>query len=181
MVCRRIIQGIHAEGGFLLDEGGYMKDVARIGNHPIHPMLVSIPIGLWIFSLVTDIIYRVNGSEIWAYVAYYSIAGGIIGALLAAVPGFVDFFALKPSRVKYLALWHMIINVAALILFGINLYLRTGAPDAAGPFILSIIGVLSILVAGWLGGQMVYVHGYGVDETEVCRHEAGIGGHGART
>jgi uncharacterized membrane protein len=156
-----------------------MKDVARIANHPIHPMFVNFPIGLWIFSLVTDIIYRVNGNEMWASVAYYSMAGGIIGAILAAVPGFVDYFALKPSRVKDIALWHMLINVSALILYCFNFYYRTGAPDAAGPFYLSIIGVLGILVSGWLGGQMVYVHGLAVDETEVCGHEAGA--HGARS
>jgi uncharacterized membrane protein len=157
-----------------------MKDVARIGNHPIHPMLVSLPIGLWIFSLVTDIIYWWSGNGTWSVVAYYSMAGGIVGALLAAVPGFVDFIALKPSRVKEIALWHMLINLGAVILFGYNLYLRTGRPNAAGPLILSIIGVLAILVSGWLGGQMVYVHGYGVDETDLCKHED-VGGHRVRT
>jgi uncharacterized membrane protein len=173
---------VDAEGGILsrLKEA-YMKDVARVGNHPIHPMFVTFPIGLWIFSLVTDIIYRVNGNEMWANVAYYSMAGGIIGAILAALPGFVDYFALKPSRVKDIALWHMLINVSALILFCINLYYRTGAPDAAGPFYLSIIGVLGILVSSWLGGQMVYVHGLAVDETEVCKHEVGAAAHGARS
>ena len=76
----------------------------------------------------------------------------------------------------------MLINVCALILYCINLYLRTTAvygPQV--PFYLSIIGVLGILVSGWLGGQMVYVHGLAVDETEVCRHEAGAGAHGARS
>jgi len=158
-----------------------MKDVARVANHPIHPMFVTFPIGLWIFSLVTDIIYRVNGNEMWASVAYYSMAGGIIGAILAALPGFVDYFALKPSRVKDIASWHMLINVSALILFCFNLYLRTGAPDTTAPFVLSIIGVLSILISGWLGGQMVYVHGLAVDETEVCATGHGAGAHGARS
>jgi uncharacterized membrane protein len=141
-------------------------------------MIVPLPIGLWIFSLVTDIIYRTGGNVTWATVSYYSMAGGIVGALLAAVPGFVDFFALKASPVKRIALWHMTINVSALILFCLNLYLRTGDPDAGIPFILSFAGVLGILVTGWLGGQMVYVHGMGVDETEVCAH--GAGAHGAR-
>jgi uncharacterized membrane protein len=143
-------------------------------------MLIPFPIGLWVFSLITDIIYRASGNEVWASVAYYSMAGGIIGAILAAVPGFVDFFALKPSGVKKIALWHMLLNVFALILFSINLVLRTGAPEAGAPFILSIIGVLFILVAGWLGGQMVYVHGLAVDESEVCAPGEGVGAHGAR-
>jgi uncharacterized membrane protein len=151
-----------------------MKDLARVGNHPIHPMIVPLPIGLWIFSLVADIIYRVYGNEVWASVAYYSMAGGIVGALLAAIPGFVDFYALKQGAVKKIAFRHMLINLSAVVLFSINFYLRTGAPEAAAPFILSIIGVGSILVSGWLGGQMVYVHGLGVDESQACAPEEGV-------
>jgi uncharacterized membrane protein len=155
-----------------------MKDLARVGNHPIHPMLVPLPIGLWIFSLVTDIIYRISGGPTWATVAYYSMAGGIVGALLAALPGFVDLLALKASKVKKIAIWHMTINVSALILFTINLYLRsTGTPDRVGPFILSIVGVLFILVSGWLGGQMVYVHGMAVDESVACAPGEGVHAH----
>ncbi len=143
-----------------------MKRMARVWNHPIHPMFVPFPIGLWIFSLVADIIYRVNGDALWAGIAYYSMAGGIVGALLAALPGFMDFLAIPPSRVKRLALRHMLINVGALILFCINLTLRTGAPASTVPFVLSIIGALSITVSGWYGGEMVFVHGVGVDTKE---------------
>ncbi len=157
-----------------------MKDLARVANHPIHPMFVSFPIGLWIFSLITDIIYRVTGGETWSTVTYYSMAGGIIGAIIAAVPGFIDIVALNASRVKKLAIWHMSINVVALVLFIINLILRRGAPDATAPFVLSIIGVLFILVSGWLGGQMVYVHGLAVDESVACAPGEGVGAHGAR-
>lgn len=146
-----------------------MKSLTRVGNHPIHPMFVPFPIGLWIFSFITDVIYRVNGNEMWESIAYYSMAGGIVGAILAALPGFLDFLAIKPSPVKRIALWHMLINVGALILFCVNLYLRTGAPASIVPFILSIIGVLSILVSGWLGGEMVFVHGLAVNKTNQPR------------
>jgi len=157
-----------------------MKNLTRIGGHPIHPMLVPLPIGLWIFSLVADILYRTSGNVVWASVAYYSMAGGIVGALLAALPGLVDFLSLKPSGVKKIALWHMTINLAATVLFCINLYLRTGVPEGSVPFVLSIIGVLSIFVSGWLGGQMVYVHGVGVDETTVCASREVGAEHGAK-
>jgi len=157
-----------------------MKNLTRIGRHPIHPMLVPLPIGLWVFSLVADILFRASGNAVWSSVAYYTMAGGIIGALLAALPGLLDFFALKPSPVKKIALWHMTINIAAVILFCTNLYLRTGAPETTLSFVLSIIGVGSIFVAGWLGGQMVYVHGLGVDETEVCASTEIGEHHGAK-
>ncbi len=154
-----------------------MKDVARVGNHPIHPMLVSLPIGLWIFALITDIVFRANGRMVWETVTYFGIAGGIIGALLAAIPGFVDILALKPSPVKKIAIYHMVINLCAVILFAVNLLLRTNRPTATLPFILTIIGVLFILVSGWLGGQMVYVHGLAVDETLVCAPGEGAHAH----
>jgi len=103
-----------------------------------------------------------------------------LSALLAALPGLVDFLSLKPSGVKKIALWHMTINLAATVLFCINLYLRTGVPEGSVPFVLSIIGVLSIFVSGWLGGQMVYVHGLGVDETTVCASREIGAEHGAK-
>jgi uncharacterized membrane protein len=148
-----------------------MKDRVRIANHPIHPMLIPFPIGLWIFSLVADIIYMAGGNPAWSTVAYYSMAGGIVGAVVAAVPGFMDYLAMTASRVKSLALRHMLFNVIALVLFIWNFLLREpGAAVSGFPFFLSIAGVLLILASGWLGGHMVYVHGMAVDETEVCAH-----------
>lgn len=149
-----------------------MKDRIRFKNHPIHPMLIPFPIGLWIFSLVADFIFRAGGNQAWATVAYYSMAGGIIGAIAAAVPGFLDYLAMNASKTKSIATRHMLFNVIALVLFTWNFFLREpGAPVSGFPFFLSIVGVLFILVSGWLGGHMVYVHGMAVDETEVCAHE----------
>lgn len=146
-----------------------MKDKARFGNHPVHPMLIPFPIGLWIFSLVADFIFRAGGNPAWSTVAYYSMAGGIIGAIAAAIPGFLDYLSMDPSRTKHIASRHMLLNVGALVLFIWNFFLREpGAAIGAFPFILSIVAVFLILVSGWLGGHMVYVHGMAVDETEVC-------------
>ena len=144
-----------------------MKDRVRVGNHPVHPMLIPLPIGLWIFSLVSDVIYLASDNPAWATASWYTMAGGIVGAIAAAVPGFLDYLAMKPSAVKDIAYRHMLLNVAALVLFIINFLVRDGSVGA-GTFILSIIGVLGIIVSGWLGGHMVYVHGMAVDETEVC-------------
>lgn len=145
-----------------------MKDKVRFANHPIHPMLVPFPIGLWVFSLVADIIYLASDNVSWATVAYYSMAGGIIGAIAAAVPGFLDYLALKPSRIRDIAFRHLLFNVVALILFIVNFFVREAGTVSAGPFILSIVGVLLIMVSGWLGGHMVYVQGMAVDESVVC-------------
>jgi len=134
-----------------------MSSPASVANHPIHPMLIVFPIGLWIFSLVCDIIFHFGGSAVWNDVAFRSMAGGIIGALFAAVPGFIDFTSLS-GRPKAVAAVHMIINLSLVVLFAIDLYIRSrGVPVDSAPTVLSIIGVIALAVSGWLGGKLVYV------------------------
>ena len=78
-----------------------MASPASIAKHPIHPMLVTLPIGLWVFSLVSDVIYVMKwGGSVWNDVAFYTMAGGIAGALIAALPGFVDLLSMSSGKVK---------------------------------------------------------------------------------
>ena len=148
-----------------------MRTPASVFKHPIHPMLIVFPVGLWIFSLVCDLV-RLAGasSETWSTVAFFSMVGGLIGALCAAVPGFIDLLFYKGGLppVKKIALTHMTINLTAAILYAINIWLRASNPVIVGtslslPVVLSIIGVALIFVSAWLGGQMVHVYGVGVE------------------
>jgi uncharacterized membrane protein len=140
-----------------------MQTPAKVAKHPIHPMLVPIPIGLWIFSLVCDLVFAAGwGPSVWKTVAFYTMAGGVAGALIAAVPGVIDMLSLR-AGLKRIALIHMALNVTILILYAINLGWRLGAPEAAGPVWLSAFAVLLLGVSGWLGGKMVYVHGVAVE------------------
>lgn len=146
-----------------------MASTASLGGHPIHPMLIPFPIALWIFSLIADIIYLWRGNPAWEWIAFYTLAGGIIGAILAAVFGIIDYFTIKDKKVSNIAAWHARINVLALLLFAASFYLRTtsGARFVSGsltiPVVLSIVGVISITVSGWLGGELVYKYGVAVD------------------
>lgn len=143
-----------------------MASPSSVAKHPIHPMLVVFPLGLWIFSLVADIIYLSGDNQVWADVAFYCILGGIVGAVIAAIPGLIDLISLRPSRARTVGIWHMILNVSALVLYIINLSMRTRVDvDYTTPFVLSIIGVIGLLISGWLGGEMVYVHGVAVEPT----------------
>jgi len=141
-----------------------MRTPAQIGGHPIHPMLVTIPIGLWIFSLVADFIALRSGSaDIWHAAALYTMVGGIIGALCAAIPGLVDLLSLGDHPVKTTALTHMTINLCIVVLYIVNAWTRfhnTVAPNVS--LWLSIIGIAALLVSGWLGGKMVYEAGVAV-------------------
>lgn len=140
-----------------------MNTPASIAKHPIHPMLVAIPIGLWLFSLVCDLVHQFgSGNENWSTVALYTLIGGIVGALLAAVPGFIDMLSL-PHRLKHIALVHMSINLTVVALYVVNAWLRLRGAGDTGPIWLSGVTVAMLAVSGWLGGKMVYEHGVAVD------------------
>jgi uncharacterized membrane protein len=145
-----------------------MRSRASLRNHPIHPMLVVFPIALWIFSLLCDIVYH-SGSHnpYWKGMAFLSMLCGTVGALAAAIPGFIDYLAIRNAQAKRVAMIHMILNLIIVVLFIFNLGMRFSAP--ADPdqqlfaTILSVIGVLLMAVSGWLGGTLVYIHHVGVE------------------
>src|SRR5262245_15976342 len=142
-----------------------MNTPASIRNHPIHPMLIAFPIALWIFSLVCDVIYHAGSNNIlWKDIAFYSMAGGIIGALLAAIPGFVDYLSLTDSHVKKVATTHMVLNLVVTALYIFNLGIRYNASPTSDMFgvALSVTAIVILAVSGWLGGRLVYEHRVGV-------------------
>jgi uncharacterized membrane protein len=131
-------------------------------------MLVVFPIALWIFSLLCDVIYHAGSHNLfWKGMAFFSMLCGIGGALAAAVPGFIDYLAIRDPQVKRVAMTHMILNIVIVVLFIFNLGMRFSAP--ADPdqqlfaTILSVVGVLLMAVSGWLGGSLVYIHHVGVE------------------
>jgi uncharacterized membrane protein len=153
-----------------------MASPASIGGHPIHPMIIPFPIALWVFSLVADVIYLWRGNPVWRdYIAFYTLLAGIIGAVVAAVPGFIDWLSLKNPEVVKIANWHARLNVIALLIFAASFYLRTsgGSELVSGsytiPFALSVLGVILITISGWLGGEMVFKHGVAVEAQSADR------------
>ena len=146
-----------------------MASPASIGGHPIHPMIIPFPIALWVFSLVADVIYLWRGNPVWKdWIAFYALLAGIIGAAVAAVPGLIDWLSLTDKAVVKIANWHARLNVIALLVFAGSFYLRTtsGASLVGGsytiPLALSVLGVVLIIISGWLGGEMVFRHGVAV-------------------
>src|SRR5688572_24815953 len=98
-----------------------MESKAKILGHPIHPMLIVFPLGLFIAALVFDILYLATDNPIWATVSFWNITGGIIGGLLAAVFGLWDWLAIPGgTRAKSVGLWHGVTNVVVVLLFVIS-------------------------------------------------------------
>ncbi|HSC56413.1 MAG TPA: DUF2231 domain-containing protein [Nitrospira sp.] len=146
-----------------------MKSRAGIAGHPIHPMLVPFPIALWIFSLASDFIYLFGfGGPVWRDIALYTIVAGVGGGLAAAVPGYLDYRGITEPLTAKIAQRHMIINVSLVLLFSINVLLRLSTgPHAMAPVVLSVVGVAGLAISGWLGGELVYVKGVGVQDQQL--------------
>jgi uncharacterized membrane protein len=143
-----------------------MRTPASIAGHPIHPMLVPIAIGCFIFSFAADMICLATGNATpWFMLAYYTMVGGIIGALAAALPGLVDLLSLPQGPVKKTALTHMAINLAVVAIYICNAWLRYDNPQSMKlPIALSALTILLLVISGWLGGKMVYEMGVGVND-----------------
>lgn len=142
-----------------------LRSTARIATHPIHPMLVPVPIVCFIGALITDIMYAVTAEMMWADFSAWLLIVGLIIGVLAAIAGLIDFLSNRLIRAQMPAWPHMLGNIAVLVLAFFNVLVHTrDAWTSVVPtgLILSIITVLILPVTGWLGWAMVYRHGVGV-------------------
>ena len=144
------------------------RSTARIGTHPIHPMLIPFPIAFLVGALVTDLIFTQGGGDLfWARAGTYLLGAGIVTALLAAVFGFIDFFGSQRIRDLSHAWQHMFGNLLAVVVAAANFLLRLGdEADAILPLglLLSAVTVAILIFTGWRGGDLVYRHGVGTPE-----------------
>jgi len=145
-----------------------MESQVKIMGHPVHPMLIVFPLGLLAASLGFDIGYLNTGNSELAIVSYWMISAGIIGGLLSAIFGAVDWWAIPSNtRAKAIGLWHGVGNVIVVLFFIGSWILRyrvLGYFPSDSAVTLSGIAVGLALITGWLGGEMVGRLGVGVDE-----------------
>jgi uncharacterized membrane protein len=144
-----------------------MESKAKILGHPIHPVLIVFPLGLLATSVIFDIVALVSHAPRWAEFATYLTAAGVVGGLLAAVPGTIDWLAIpRGTRAKRVGLVHGVGNVIVVGLFLLDWVLRRETPAAppTGSIAAGLIGLGLALVTGWLGGELVGRLGVGVDD-----------------
>lgn len=136
-------------------------------GHPLHPVLVHLPIGLFILSFGFDVAWLLGEGQPWlVHATTYTIGVGIVGALLAAVPGLVDYLDIRRDHpAKRIATYHMILNLIAVGLYTGSFAIRYWIVRdelSAGAFTLSTLGIAVISASGYLGGLLVYENGIAV-------------------
>jgi uncharacterized membrane protein len=144
-----------------------MEARAKIFGHAIHPILIVYPLGLLSAAVIFDVIYLVTANTTWTTVSFWMIAAGIIGGLLAAVFGLIDYLGIPSgTRAARIGLLHGLTNLGVVILFIASWLLRYYSPAPEAPpttaLALSFIGVVAALLGGWLGGELVERLGVGV-------------------
>lgn len=144
----------------------------RMFGHPLHAMLVHLPMGLWLTVFPLELAGWLGGWEACWRLAFLANAGGLIGAVPAAFAGMVDLAALEGrGKAASLGLLHMGAMGSAVCLFGLELLLRGGPERASMPIAIANLGLSfggCILLAwgGWLGGELVFRHGAGASRAD---------------
>lgn len=140
--------------------------------HPFHPILVTVPIGAWVASLVFDIVSVAVSEEeaVFAAGAYWLIALGVVGALAAAAFGVLDLLAIpRGTRAFKVGLTHMSLNLGVVALFVVDFLVRTGQGHEEFNGLATVISAVALAllgVAGWLGGELAYRYGVRVATEE---------------
>jgi len=125
---------------------------------PIHPTLGAFPIALWLFSFFCDIIHGLGwGGHVWKEVAYYALSAGIVMGIIAVAAAFRDYLALEEPRWRKIGRAYLSLQLIALVLYLYNFAARHGNADyTVLPIILSFVGVVLIVISGWLGAELVH-------------------------
>jgi uncharacterized membrane protein len=144
-----------------------MESRAKFAGHPVHPMLIVFPLGLLATAMIFDILHLVGGGNQWGTAAYWMIPAGVIGGLIAAIFGLIDWLAIPAgTRARRIGAVHGLGNVVVVGLFAASWFLRRGdilSPSALA-YVLSFAGAGLALFTGWLGGELVDRLGVGVDD-----------------
>jgi uncharacterized membrane protein len=160
-----------------------MESRIKLLGHPIHPMLIVFPLGLLATAVAFDIVGLSSRDAMWFGISFWMIAAGIIGGLLAAVPGLIDWWAIPSgTRAKSIGLLHGVGNVVVVLLFIVSWFLRRPAPEhpSGAALALGFIGVALALATGWLGGELVDRLGVGVDSGAHLDAPSSLSGRPAR-
>ena len=145
-----------------------MQSRVKVMGHAVHPILIVFPLGLLVTAVIFDVIHLFSDNANFALAAAYAMAAGIIGGLVAAVFGLIDWFGIRPgTRARRIATLHGVGNVIVVLLFAVSWLLRANGNDwrpSGVALFFSFAGLVLAGVTGWLGGELVERLGVGVDD-----------------
>ena len=144
-------------------------------GHPLHPAIVAVPIGAWVASFVFDVAsHLVHDPGFLAQGSRWLIAVGVLGAVAAAMVGFLDLLAIPTgTRAFRIGLTHMSINLAVTVAYVVGFVIRAGAgtgPVGWGPLVLSALALAALGASGYLGGELAYRYGVRVADEATQAH-----------
>lgn len=142
-----------------------MESKVTVLGHPLHPMLIPLPLGLLGTAVIFDLLGTMLNRPSLRQTAHPMIAAGVVSGVSAAAFGAVDWAALPTqTRAKRVATQHGVGNVVVLLLFSLVWWFRRDQPVATSPLILGLelTGLGGAAVTGWLGGELVNRLGVGV-------------------
>ncbi len=149
-----------------------MRAKITLLGHPVHPMLIAFPVAFYTGTAAAFIVYAASKNLFWFKLAVVLNCAGVVMAVLAALPGFVDWLTAIPNgtAAKATGLRHMVLNVLALAAFAVCGAIHLAqwnafSPDAAAGVVLSLVGLGLTLGAGFLGWSLVQNHHIGIDLT----------------
>lgn len=142
-----------------------MKSKVNIKSHPVHPILIAFPIAFFSGTLLFDGLSLIPGNEQFRNTGFYLNVAGIIAALVTAIPGFVDYLCTVPpqSSASKRAAKHGLINAGVLLLFAFIWWYRQRTDAGWIVVALDIVGVVFLVIAGWMGGTLVHRNQIGID------------------
>lgn len=138
----------------------HFRPRATIGGVPVHAMLVPFTIACFTGAMLTDIVYVNTAHVQWTNFSQWLLAFGLFFGVFAALFGLIDFFGAKGSRPK-IGWFHLVGNAIVLVLALFNNFVHardgwTGVVPTG--LTLSVLTVLILIVTGFIGHRMAYVH-----------------------
>ena len=135
-------------------------------GHPLHPVMTDVPVTAWMLTAVFDVIWLIAHPTWAAYGAFVTVIVGLFGALGAIVTGLTDWSDTYGAE-RRVGLNHALFNACATILYLVSFILRllAGPGDGLAAVVLGFVGLASLLYAAYLGGDMVFTKGTGVNHT----------------
>lgn len=164
-IGRALVDGmkwIRNNGGKAAQQGLDFAHGVWLG-HPLHPVLTDMPVGAWTVAVTLDAVNSVSPSEPVRRCADAALGLGVAAAVPTALAGVADWYHLV-GHTRRMGLTHALLNVGAVVLNTASLLLRGGKRRQIGVG-LSMVSYAALALSAYIGGELVYATGVGVDHT----------------